>query len=238
MTHKKQILWLIPTPIGKRKENRVLPEYTLNIVKNLNCFIVEKPQTAISFLKWINHPTPEYKMTLRVLNKKTPDQEIFSFIKLLKEQDVGLMSEAGAPGVADPGSRLINLAHEHGYQVAPLIGPSSILLALMGSGLNGQNFAFHGYLPIQENKRNSAVKALENHSVQTGQTQIFMEAPHRNLSLFDNLVNQLRPGTKLCIACNLTQPDELILTKRVDSWRKEEKPDIQKKPALFLILAP
>ncbi len=235
MTKQNHKLWLIPTPIGRCKENHVLPEFTLKIIKSLNCFIVEKPQTAISFLKWIDHPTPEYKMTLRVLNKKTPEQEIFSFINLLKEQDVGLMSEAGAPGVADPGARFVALAHDHGFPVVPLVGPSSILLALMASGLNGQNFSFHGYLPIDENKRSAMLKSLESNSIQSGQTQIFMETPHRNLPLFNTLIKQLRPGTKLCIACNLTQPDELILTKRIESWKNAEIPAIQKKPALFLI---
>jgi len=235
MTKQNRKLWLIPTPIGKRKENHVLPEFTIKIIKSLNCFIVEKPQTALSFLNWIDHPTPEYKMTLRVLNKKTPEQEIFSFINLLKEQDVGLMSEAGAPGVADPGARFVALAHDHSYRVVPLVGPSSILLALMASGLNGQNFTFHGYLPIDENRRIAMLRSLESSSMQTGQTQIFMETPHRNLPLFTTLTKQLRPGTKLCIACNLTQQDELIQTRRIESWRNAKRPDIQKKPALFLI---
>jgi 16S rRNA (cytidine1402-2'-O)-methyltransferase len=233
----KHTLYLIPTPIGKRKENRVLPEFTLKIIKNLTCFIVEKPQTSISFLRWINHPVPDFKMTLRILNKKTPDHEVYSYMKLLKEQDVGLMSEAGAPGVADPGSTLVKLAHENGFNVVPLVGPSSILLALMASGLNGQNFAFNGYLPIDEGKRISELQSLEANSMKNGQTQIFMETPHRNLSLFQTMLKTLKPSSWLCVACNLTQPDEMIVTKRIDKWKKEGAPELQKKPTLFLINA-
>jgi len=228
-------LYLIPTPISKRKENISLPDYTLEIVKRLNCFIVEKPQTSQSFLQWIEHPTPPYKMTMRVLNKKTPDQEIFSFLKFLKEQDVGLMSEAGAPGVADPGSKLVQLAHDNDIEVVPLVGPSSILMALMASGMNGQSFAFHGYLSINEGKRIREIAELEQESSQKDRTQIFMETPHRNEQLYDILLKKLRPSTRLCIASNITQKDEFIQTKTVHHWNKSTKPDLQKKPCLFLI---
>jgi 16S rRNA (cytidine1402-2'-O)-methyltransferase len=233
----RNTLYLIPTPLGKQKDNRVLPQYTLNILKSLTCFVVEKPQTAISFLQWINHPVSTYEMTLRVLNKKTPDHEVFSFLKLFKEQSVGLMSEAGAPGVADPGARLVSLAHENNIHVVPLTGPSSILLALMASGLNGQKFAFHGYLPIQENRRKAEILRLEKESRIQYQTQIFMETPHRNAMLFDQLLELLPPSTKLCIACDITQPDEFILTKRIEHWKSSKTPEIQKRPALFLILS-
>lgn len=228
-------LYLIPTPIGKRKENLVLPEHTIKVIQNLDCFIVEKPQTSISFLKWIGHPLPEYKITFRVLNKKTPDHEVFSYLTLLKNGDVGLMSEAGAPGVADPGSGFVSLAHDNGYRVIPLTGPSSILLALMGSGLNGQQFSFYGYLAINENERHAEIRFLEEFSLKTGQTQIFMETPHRNQTLYQTLLEALNPGTKLCIACNITQEDEFIQTKRVSDWKQADPPELQKKPALFLI---
>lgn len=228
-------LYLIPTPIGKRKENFVLPEHTLEVIKKLNCFIVEKPQTSMNFLQWIGHPIPDYKLTIRVLNKKTPDHEVFSFISLMKEQDVGLMSEAGAPGVADPGAALVNLAHEGGYRVVPLVGPSSVLLALMASGLNGQNFAFHGYLPLRDADRLKELSALEEESKKKHRTQIFMETPHRNNVLIDILLKKLHPSTRLCIACNITQPDEFIQTKRIYNWKESSIPDLQKKPCLFLI---
>lgn len=234
---KKNKLFLIPTPISKRRENLVLPDYTIKVIKSLNCFLVEKPQTTQSFLQWIEHPVPDYKITLRVLNKKTPDQEIFSFLQLLNEQDVGLMSEAGAPGVADPGAKFVKLAHENDHTVIPLVGPSSILLALMASGMNGQKFAFHGYLSLNDSQRVRDISELEQESIKNNQTQIFMETPHRNELLFNLLLKQLRPGTRLCIACNLTHTDEYVKTKSVHQWNNSERPDLKKKPALFLIHA-
>jgi len=235
MSTNKHKLYLIPTPISKRKKNIALPEHTLEIVKSLKCFIVEKPQTTQSFLQWIKHPTPPYEMTMRVLNKKTPDQEVYSFLKFLKEQDVGLMSEAGAPGVADPGSKLVQLAHDNNIEVVPLVGPSSILMALMASGMNGQSFTFHGYLSLNENKRVQEISELEQESAQKNRTQIFMETPHRNEQLYQLLLNKLRPSTRLCIASNITQKDEFIQTKTVHHWKQTGEPDLQKKPCLFLI---
>jgi 16S rRNA (cytidine1402-2'-O)-methyltransferase len=145
------------------------------------------------------------------------------------------MSEAGAPGVADPGARLVQLAHDNGIKVVPLVGPSSILLALMGSGLNGQQFAFHGYLSLDESRRKKEISQLEADSSTLNQTQIFMETPHRNESLYNLLISRLRPSTRLCIACNLTQPDEWIRTATVQKWAASGKPDFQKNPSLFLI---
>lgn len=228
-------LYLIPTPIARRKENLVLPEHTIEIIRSLNIFVVEKMQTTQSFLQWINHPIPDYKQTYRVLNKKTPDHEVISFLQLLKDGDVGLMSEAGAPGVADPGAKLVDLAHQNNYSVQPLVGPSSILLALMGSGLNGQSFAFHGYLPIQENQRKNRIQELERESATSSQTQIFMETPHRNMSLLSQLLHTCRPSTKLCIACNLTADDQFLKTRRITDWKNSSQPDLQKKPCLFLL---
>lgn len=233
----KNKLYLIPTPIGKRLENRVLPEYTLEIVRSLSCFIVEKPQTALRFLKWVNHPLHDYQLTIRVLNKKTPSHEIFSYLKLLEHHHAGLMSEAGAPGVADPGALLVELAHKHDIDVVPLVGPTSILLALMGSGLNGQKFAFHGYLSINDDARKRELKNLEEQSAREQQTQIIMETPHRNQILLKMMVRTLNPATKLCVASNLTMEDQLIMMKRIADWQQSELPDLQKKPALFLMNA-
>lgn len=230
-------LYLIPTPITKRKENMVLPAYTVEVIKRLNCFVVEKMQTAESFLQWIDHPTPTYKQTFRVLNKKTPDHEVVSFLQLFKNEDVGLMSEAGAPGVADPGAKLVHLAHQQNYNVQPLVGPSSILLALMGSGLNGQSFTFHGYLPIDERRRAQSIQEIERDSASSRQTQIFMETPHRNKVLFDQILESCRLSTKLCIACNLTAENQFLKTRSVMDWKSGPQPDLQKKPALFLMLA-
>lgn len=233
----ERTLYLIPTPISRRKENLVLPEHTIDVIRSINIFVVEKMQTAQSFLQWISHPTPDYKQTFRVLNKKTPDHEVISFLQLFKDGDVGLMSEAGAPGVADPGAKLVDLAHQNNYSVQPLVGPSSILLALMGSGLNGQSFAFQGYLPIQENQREKRIQELERESASSSQTQIFMETPHRNMSLLDQLLKTCRPSTKLCIACNLTGNDQFLKTRRIMDWKNSPAPDLQKKPCLFLLSA-
>lgn len=230
-------LYLIPTPIFRQKENVSLPQYTVSVIRKIRCFVVEKPQTALSFLQWINHPVPFHEITFRVLNKKTPDHEVFSYLKLLKEQDTGILSEAGAPGVADPGARLVSLAHENSIRVVPLTGPSSILLALMGSGLNGQSFAFHGYLPINKSGRQKTIQVLEEESSKKKQTQIIMETPHRNDDLFRDLLSKLRPATQLCIANNLTSPNEFLLTKTVGNWNKTKAPDFDKKPTLFLFLS-
>ncbi len=230
-------LFLIPTPIAKRKENLVLPEHTVQTIKRLTCFIVEKAQTAQSFLQWIDHPTPIHDITFRVLNKKTPDHEVISFLKFLDDQSVGLMSEAGAPGVADPGGIFVKLAHEKGLPVVPLVGPSSILLALMASGLNGQQFTFHGYLPLDESKRIQKVQELEKDTLKTGYTHIFMETPHRNSILFDLLIQKLRSSTKLCIASGITSVEEFIQTNTIKKWQRISKPDLEKKPSLFLINA-
>lgn len=230
-------LYLIPTPIAKSKQNHVLPDSTVQIIKQLKCFIVEKIQTAQSFLQWINHPVPLHEITFRVLNKKTPAHEIVSFLKLLDDQSVGLMSEAGAPGVADPGAGFTKLVHEKSIQIVPLVGPSSILLALMASGLNGQQFAFHGYLPLDDSKRYQKLHDLEKDSLRSGFTQIFMETPHRNSTLYTLLLDTLRPSTKLCIAANLTSVEEFIQTKIIRNWKNEPKPELQKIPVLFLINA-
>ena len=237
MSDKPSKLYLIPTPIYRQKENVSLPEHTVTIIRKIRCFVVEKPQTALSFLQWIDHPIPFHEITFRVLNKKTPDHEVFSYLKLIKEQDTGILSEAGAPGIADPGARLVSLAHENSIQVVPLTGPSSILLALMGSGLNGQAFAFHGYLPINKPKRQKKIQELEEESSRKKQTQIIMETPHRNEELFRELLSRLHPASLLCIANNLTSPDEYLQTKSVGNWKKMEEPNFNKKPTLFLFLS-
>ena len=234
---KENQLFLIPTPISRKKENHVLPEYTIDIIHSLDCFIVEKVQTAQSFLQWINHPKPIHELKFRVLNKKTPEHEVISFVKLLEENPVGLMSEAGAPAVADPGSSFTRLAHGQGYRVVPLIGPSSILLALMASGLNGQKFSFHGYLSRNDSERPGQIQTLERESSKGGFTQIIMDTPHRNLNLFRTLVETLRPSTSLCVAVNITGTDEWIQTARIADWKKREEPILEKKPALFLLNA-
>lgn len=228
-------LYLIPTPLGKTRQNHVIPEYTIQVIHRIDCFVVENVKNAVSFLKWIGHPLPDYKITFRVLNKKTPQQEVFSFVRLLEENDVGLLSDAGAPAVADPGANLVTMAHDAGHRVVPLTGPSSILLALMASGLNGQNFAFTGYLPINANERRTSLSELELESRQKNRTQIFMETPHRNQEMYQDIISVCQPETKLCIASEITLPGEKVETKPVYKWRKKSDPELKGLPALFLI---
>lgn len=230
-------LYLIPTPIVRQKENHVLPEHTLEVVRGLSRFIVENVRTAQGFLQWVDHPLKPYEPEIRVLNRKTPDHEVFSFLKLLDDGDTGILSEAGAPGVADPGARLVRMAHKRGIPVIPLTGPSSILLALMGSGLNGQTFAFHGYLPRKEAACNAAIRELESQSRRQEQTQIVMETPFRNNATLQNILSTLHPETDLCIAANLTHPEEILQTRSVAQWNKTGVPDLQNIPALFLFLS-
>ena len=235
MNRTRSKLYLIPTPVYRQKDNQTLPEYTLSVARSLSVFVVEKVQPALSFLQWIDHPMKDFELTLRVLNKKTPDHEVAGFLKLFEQGDVGLMSDAGAPAVADPGSKLVKLAHERGIEVIPLTGPSSILLALMGSGLEGQRFSFDGYLPLDDKKRVQRIQDLEKRSLTETMTQIIMETPHRNHTLFELLLSTLELETHLCVACNLTAPDGWIRTSRVYEWQQQPQPDLQQKPALYLI---
>ena len=230
-------LYLIPAPLGKQRQNLSLPDHTLQVARSLKQFVVENIRTTQGFLQWINHPLKPHEVEFRVLNKKTPEHEIFGFLKLLEEGDVGLMSEAGAPAVADPGAQLVRMAHDRGFRVVPLTGPSSILLALMASGLNGQQFAFHGYLPVDPGKRKEKIRELEKESAARRQTQIIMETPHRNRQMLESLVKSCRPETKLCVAANLTMPDEMIRTQTIDKWSKALEDGPGGRPALFLILA-
>lgn len=228
-------LYLIPTPLGKQKENVSLPDHTLGVVRELRQFIVENIRTSQSFLQWIGHPLKPFEPEFRVLNRKTPDHEIFSFLKLLQNGDAGLMSEAGAPAIADPGAKLVRMAHDAGHQVVPLTGPSSIVLALMASGLNGQQFTFHGYLPVDTGRRKNALQSLEQQAVKNHSTEIFMEAPFRNNPMLESILEVCRAETRLCVACNLTMPDEWIRTQTVARWRETSLPDLNGRPALFLL---
>lgn len=230
-------LYLIPVPLGKRKENLALPEHTIKVIRGLKQLVVENIRSAQSFLQWIEHPLKLFEVEFRVLNKKTPDQEIFSFLKLLKNGDLGLMSEAGAPAVADPGAKLVRMAHDAGHKIVPLTGPSSILLALMASGMNGQEFTFHGYLPVDDKKRISEIARIEADSGQAGSTQIFMETPFRNNTLLSSVIKTCRSETRFCIAVNLTMPDEEIISLPIYKWKERKLPDLSSRPAIFLLQA-
>lgn len=234
----KGTLYLIPNTLGKTPENNTIPDYVLNVIRDLNVLIVENIQTAVRYLQWVGNTIPEYEIEFLLLNKKTPVQEMASFLKPLKKGiDAGLLSEAGCPAVADPGSELIKMAHSQNIKVSPLVGPSSILLALMSSGFNGQQFSFHGYLPIKESDRRKAIQNLERESKSKNQTQIFMEAPHRNDVIIKDVVKYCQPDTRFCSATNLTLPNEAIISKPVSEWQQSQAASIHKKPTIFLLYA-
>lgn len=230
-------LYLIPAPLGD-SENNPLPPYALRVVHSLEYFIVEKGKTARRFLKSWKTPIPFQAMTFFELNKHTDLKDLPSFLEpaIKLGKNVGLMSEAGVPGVADPGAEVVRLAHQQGLRVVPLIGPSSILLALMASGLNGQTFAFQGYLPIKSNARSKRIQQLEKTAQKFNQTQIFIETPYRNEAFLKDLIKNLKAQTLLTVATDLTLATEYIKTKTVADWRKTELPDLHKRPTVFLFL--
>ena len=239
MSSSKGTLYLIPNTLGKTPDNNTIPEYVLNIIRRLEVLVVENIQTSVKYLQWVGDTVPEYKIEFLLLNKKTPTHEIASFVNPLKKgKDVGLISEAGCPAVADPGSELIKMAHAQNIKVTPLVGPSSILLALMASGFNGQNFAFHGYLPIEKAGRQKQIQQLEQESRDRDLTQIFMEAPHRNDAIIKDVLKFCHPDTRFCTATNLSLPDESIISKTVSNWKDDEWESINKEPTIFLLYAP
>ncbi len=229
-------LYLIPTTLGNTPENNTIPEHTLSILRSLDVLMVENIRSATSFLQWVGDTIPEYEIEFYPLNKNTPDQEIFSFLKPLRQgKNAGVLSEAGAPAVADPGARLVKMAHQNGIKVVPLVGPSSILLALMASGFNGQEFAFHGYLPMDQNKRKSMITQLEGESRRHDRTQIFMEAPYRNNELLKDVITTCSSATRLCTATDITLPTEEIKSKHISDWQTSKLPNLHKRPTIFLL---
>lgn len=231
-------LYLIPNTLGKTPENNTIPDFVLNIVRRLEVLVVENIQTAVKYLQWVGDTVPDYEIRFLLLNKKTPAQEIASFIEPLKNgNDVGLISEAGCPVVADPGSELVKMAHARDIRVSPLVGPSSILLALMASGFNGQHFTFHGYLPIDKGARRQKIQDLEQESRDKKRTQIFMEAPHRNDAIIKDVLAICGPDTRFCTATNLTLPNEAIVSKPLSRWKSEAWESIHKEPTIFLLYA-
>ncbi|MEX0719894.1 MAG: SAM-dependent methyltransferase [Balneolaceae bacterium] len=232
----KGTLYLIPTTLGKTPENNTLPEYTLSILRKLDSLVVENIRTSVKFLQWVGDTIPDYKIDFYQLNKNTPEHEVFSFLKPLKAgKNVGVLSEAGAPAVADPGAKLVKMAHQNGIKVVPLVGPSSILLALMAAGFNGQEFAFHGYLPIDQKKRKGMINQLDGESRRHDRTQIFMEAPYRNNELLKDVISTCPAETWVCVAVDITLPDEQIISKQVSDWKSSPLPNLHKRPAIFLI---
>jgi 16S rRNA (cytidine1402-2'-O)-methyltransferase len=229
-------LYLIPNTLGKTPENNTIPDYVLNIIRQLDVLIVENIQTATRYLQWVGDTIPDYEIDFLLLNKKTPHHEIASFLNPLKKgRDAGLLSEAGCPVVADPGSELIKMAHAQHIKVSPLVGPSSILLALMASGFNGQQFAFHGYLPIEQQQRKQAIQELEQKAQRSSQTQIFMEAPHRNDAMVEDVIQCCQHDTRFCTVTNVTLPDERIISQPIHQWKQDKPLSIHKEPTIFLL---
>lgn len=228
-------LYLIPTTLGESNPDDVLPQTVKRAIEFIDCYIVENEKTARKFIKSINPEKVQSSLILSSLNKHTEKSEINEMIKpLLQGINVGLMSEAGCPGVADPGAVIVKLAHENNIQVIPLVGPSSILLAMMGSGMNGQSFAFNGYLPIDKSDKKAAIKNFEKLSFDKNQSQIFIETPYRNNKFLEDLLQTLQPNTHLCVAADITLPTEYVKTYRVADWKKT-KIDLHNRPTIFII---
>lgn len=233
----KNFLYLVPSNLSDSYTSDSFSKEYLEIVFSLQHFIVENERTARRFLSKLGHPGPISNLTFCSIDKhaSVEDQEAaFDFI--LEDHPTGLLSEAGCPGVADPGADLVDWAHQSGIKVVPLIGPSSLVLALMGSGLNGQNFCFNGYLDREDKERRAQLKTFEKESRNANRTQIFIETPYRNQTLFQCMLKTLHPETRLTLACELTHPDGWIKTRTIEEW-KEKNPGINKKNTVFLFLA-
>lgn len=230
-------LYFIPVTLGDDNIAKALPPAVVNIIKQLDEFIVENEKTARHFLGAIQHPKPIRELSFKTLNEHTTDKDLPTLLSsLLAGQNVGLMSEAGCPGIADPGAKVAAIAHQKGICVAPLVGPSAILLGLMASGLNGQRFSFLGYLPSDKAARVQSLKEIEKRSKTRQETQIFIETPYRNQHMLEDILANSSAETRLCIACNISLQDEYILTKKIKDWKQTALPDLHKKPTVFLML--
>ena len=225
-------IYLIPTLLAPDTQSSVLPSAIAERVNNLNVFFVENLKSARRFISSLKLGKTIDEITFYELTKDSNYDAVFELVNALDE-DAGILSEAGCPGIADPGALAVEIAHQLSIKVVPMVGPSSILLALMASGFNGQSFAFHGYLPIDRKERVKRLKELERLSHTTGQTQLFMETPYRNRQMLDSIVNHCNPNTKLTISADLTSDNAISKTQRVELWKKEKGIDLHKKPAIF-----
>lgn len=228
-------LYLIPTTLGDTEPLNVLPLTVKKMIEQIDVYIVENEKTARRFIKKISSGKQQSSLTLLPLNKFTDPSELPSYLDSCKKGiNVGVISEAGCPGVADPGADIVKIAHENNIKVVPLVGPSSILLAMMGSGMNGQSFAFNGYLPIDKSERKQELKRLERLSFEQNQSQLFIETPYRNNKMLEDLCSILNGNTDICVACDITLPTEYIKTMSANEWKKV-KVDLHKRPTLFII---
>ncbi|TWV14725.1 SAM-dependent methyltransferase [Bacteroidaceae bacterium HV4-6-C5C] len=228
-------LYLLPVTLGETSLDAVLPSYNKEVILNIRHFIVEDVRSARRFLKKVAKEIDIDALSFYPLNKHTSSEDISGYLKPLKEgYSMGVISEAGCPAVADPGADVVAIAQRENMRVVPLVGPSSIILSVMASGFNGQSFAFHGYLPIEQGERTKALKLLEQRVYAEHQTQLFIETPYRNSKIIEEILNTCRPQTKLCIAANITCEGEFIKTKTVKAWRGNV-PDLSKTPCIFLL---
>ena len=231
-------LLLIPVPLGASPPECVLPSPVIELAKNLKHFVAENAKSARIFLKALPSNMILQEITIRELNEHTPRHALEALLDpLLDGFDVGLISEAGCPAVADPGSHLVTLAYAKGIKVIPMVGPSSILLALMSSGLSGQSFEFHGYLPAKPTELQKQLKILEKESRHSGKTQIFIETPYRNRQMLETLLSHCDANTRICVATNLTLDNETIGTYTVSEWKRKVPPEIDRQPTVFLMQA-
>lgn len=234
----KGTLHLIPVGLGDAPASQWLPQDAQRLAARLDTYIAENAKTARAFLKQVGTERPLQEITIHTLAKDTDARQIRQWLEPLRTGgEIGLVSEAGCPAVADPGARVAAVAHEMGIRVAPWVGPSSLLLGLMASGLEGQRFTFHGYAPVRPDERSRSLKAWEAASRQHAQTQLFIETPYRNEAMFQSLLQTLKGDTRLCIARSLTTQDEWIQTRSISEWKQFPAPDLARKPTLFLFLA-
>lgn len=235
MNTEKGKLYLIPTTLGDNEPLEVLPMSVKKIIELTDTYIVENEKTARRFIKRISSNKAQASLEIFHLNKFTNSSILPEFLEpCMRGINVGLLSEAGCPGVADPGADIVKLAHEKDIKVVPLVGPSSILMAIMSSGMNGQSFSFNGYLPIDKGERKSEIKRLERLSFDHNQSQIFIETPYRNNKMLEDLYNVLGKNTNICVACDITLPTEYIKTFTAEEWSKK-KVDLHKRPTIFII---
>jgi 16S rRNA (cytidine1402-2'-O)-methyltransferase len=228
-------LYLIPVPLAEETAAKSFTPYLVDTINSIKEYIVENEKTARKFLKLAGLTTPQSELLIHDYSKYNRDMGTADFFKGLQAgNDVGLMSEAGCPGIADPGAEIVDKAHRMGIKVVPLVGPSSILLALMASGFNGQSFTFHGYLPIDKVLRSKKIKELEAAAIKLDQTQLFIETPFRNNPMLEEILKTANPRTKLCIATDLTAPTEFVQTKTIADWQKKV-PELHKRPTIFLL---
>ena len=233
---KPGILYLIPSPLGDESDfARIFPPFISQIINSIDDYIVEEERSARRYLRKLNITKPIEQLNFYLLNEHTVIENIELFVHpLLQGRNMGIISEAGVPCVADPGAAIVHIAHKNNIRVVPLTGPSSILLALMASGLSGQNFTFHGYLPVEKSFRIKALKDMERLAVTKKQSQIFIETPYRNRNVLQDIIEHCSLKTQLCIACDITLPEEFIKTRTIEAW-KNQLPDIHKRPAIFIL---